>query len=164
MKSAYYSEKIPKYIEEIASGQRKVVSFYEARKQLIEDMNDFNCTTCFAHNMSFDLNALNTTQRYLTKSKYRYFFPFNTELWDTLKMADVIATQKNYIEWCESNGYMTNHKTPRPRKTAEILFRYLSGEDEFDESHTGLEDVKIEVLIMAECLKKHKPIKKLLFS
>ena len=30
------------------------------------------------------------------------------------------------------------------KKTAEIVWRYISGNNEFEESHTGLEDVLIE--------------------
>jgi hypothetical protein len=44
----------------------------------------------------------------------------------------------------------------QPRKTAEILYRYISGNIDFDESHTGLEDVLIEVQILAYCYRQHK--------
>ena len=59
---------------------------------------------------------------------------------------------------------MTNHKTPRVRLTAEILYRYISGQHDFDESHTGLEDVLIETVIMAHCFRQHKKMEKRLFS
>jgi hypothetical protein len=59
---------------------------------------------------------------------------------------------------------MTNHATPRPRATAEILYRYISGEDNFIESHTGLEDVMIEKEIFAKCMAQHKPMRKKLFE
>lgn len=165
MKSAYYAKKIPLYIEEIKEGKREVASFYEIRKQMIDTMSKYNIKVVCAHNARFDLNALNTTQRWLTKSAHRYFFPYGTEIWDTLKMAsDTIGKQKSYISWCERNGYMTAHKTPRPRLTAEILYRYISGNNEFDEAHTGLEDVEIERVILAQCFKQHKRMRKNLFE
>ena len=49
---------------------------------------------------------------------------------------------------------MTNHTPPRPRKTAEILWRFLSGDNNFQEAHTGLADVEIEAQILLECLKR----------
>jgi hypothetical protein len=55
---------------------------------------------------------------------------------------------------------MTKHKTPRPRLTAEILYRYITGNLEFVESHTGLEDVDIERQILAYCFAKHKAMAK----
>lgn len=40
----------------------------------------------------------------------------------------------------------------RPRLTAEILYRYLTNNVDFVESHTGLEDVMIEKEIFKACL------------
>ena len=47
---------------------------------------------------------------------------------------------------------MTNHATPRPRFTAEVLWRYISKNNDFVESHTGLKDVEIEKEIFTKCL------------
>lgn len=167
MRSAYYSKKIPQYIEEIGTQERIIADFYNIRQQLIEDMATFNTNIVSAHNCRFDLNALNNTQRWITKSKYRYFFPYSVELWDTLKMAsDTFGKQLKYQKWCVDNGYMTNHKKPRARLTAEILYRYISGNNDFIECHTGKEDTLIEAIILAECLKKakHMPMRKKLFE
>ena len=70
-------------------------------------------------------------------------------IWDTMKMAnDTICKQKSYIEFCKENGYMTNHAVPQVRKTAEILWRYITGNQAFEEEHTGLADVTIEAQIL----------------
>ena len=165
MKSCYYAEKLPRYDEEIEQGVRQVVSYYMAQKIVKALMAKYETNIVIAHNAGFDNRATNNTQRYLTKSKYRYFFPYGTEIWDTLKMAnDTICKQKTYIRWCERNGYMTNHSKPRPRATAEILYRYISGNEDFIESHTGLEDVMIEKEIFAHCMRQHKPMRKKLFE
>lgn len=165
MRSAYYADKIPQYEKEIKEGSRKLISFFEARKVLLDTMTKYNTNTIAAHNARFDYNALNVTQRYLTKSKYRYFFPYTTEIWDTLKMArQTIGKQKSYKLFCEINNYMTKHKVPQVRLTAEILHRYLTGNKNFEESHTGLEDVLIEKDILAHCFRQHKAMKKALFE
>lgn len=163
MTSAYYAEKIPQYWEDIKNGERIVRSFYNIRKIFLEDVAEFEVTEIFAHNMRFDYGVLNNTQRWETKSKYRYFFPSNLEICDTLKMArDVIAKTPTYKRFCEENGYMT--KNNQVRLTAEILYRYITGDMEFEESHTGLEDVLIEKEILAYCYGKHKKMRKLLFD
>lgn len=165
MRSAYYAEKIPRYWEDIKSGRRRLVSFYTMRNELLNDMAKYNCNTVFAHNAGFDLRALNTTERYITKSQYRYFFPYGTVIWDTLKMAnDTIVKQKSYTKYCDSNSYKTKHKPPRNRATAEILYRYITGNNDFEESHTGLEDVLIETEILAHCFRQHKKMRKLLYD
>ena len=165
MKSAYYANKIPMYEEQLIRGERQLVTFATMRKKLLEDMEAYGTeVVASAHNARFDYNALNNTKRYLTKSKYRYFFPYETEIWDTLKMArQTYGQEKGYRHFCEENGYMTNHKTPRVRLTAEILYRYISGDNEFEEEHTGLADVEIETEILWAMLKKHKKIDRALF-
>lgn len=162
MESAYYKEKIPSYRKDIFEHKtRKLISFYEARKNLLDIMDNYNSSIIVAHNARFDINALNKTERYLTKSKYRFFLPYNIEVWDTLAMArQTIGKQKSYKDYCESNGYMTKHAVPQVRLTAEILYRYLTGNEDFEESHTGLEDVLIEKEILIHCLKQHKPMNK----
>ena len=163
MKSAYYADKLPQYYEEIRNGQRKVVSFYEARKILSDVMKEYNTNIFVAHNARFDDNALKVTERYITKSKYRYFLPFGTEVWDTMKMAnDTICKQKAYKKFCEENGYLT--KNGQVRKTAEILYRYITKNNNFAESHTGLEDVMIEKEILAHCFRQHKAMRKALYA
>ncbi len=163
MQSAYYAEKIPQYWEQIKNHTRKITNLYMIRKTLHEVCKKYNVKAIMAHNARFDYNALTTTQRYLTKSKYRWFFPYGVEIWDTLKMAqDTICKQKSYKNWCYKNGYVT--KGNRPQATAEILYRYITGDYNFKESHTGLEDVMIEKEIFAHCMRQHKPMRKKCFS
>lgn len=163
MTSAYYAEKIPNYEDDLQNGLRKMVTYATARAYIKELCDKYNVKAIIAHNMRFDYRATATTQRYLTKSKYRYFFPYGIELWDTMKMAqDTICKEWGYREWCKSNGYLT--KNGQVRKTAEILYRYISGQNDFVESHTGLEDVMIEKEIFSACMAKHKKMNKYAFG
>lgn len=156
MKSTYYAKKLPKYWEDIKAGKRELVSFIWARKIVLDVMKKYNIQTVSAHNARFDINALNNTIRYLTKSEKRYFFPYGTEIWDTLKGANnTICKQKGYIHFCERNGYMTKHNKPRVRATAEILYRYISGDNNFIEEHQGLDDTTIEAKILTQILRQH---------
>ena len=163
MKSAYYAKKNPQYLEDINAGRRIVKPFGEIVRIFRQDCRDWNIQAIFAHNARFDWNVLNNTQRFLTKSRYRYFFPYGIEIWDTMKMAQsTIAKQKGYIAFCDMHNYKT--KKGQPRVTAEILTRYLLGDNAFNESHTGLEDVRIEAKILAHCFKQHKSMNKQVFS
>lgn len=165
METSYYANKLPRYEEDIKNGTRKIARLNTIRKYIANLCEKYNVKAIIAHNARFDYKALNTTQRYTTSSKYRYFLPYGIEVWDTLKMAsDTIGKQKSYIKWCFENGYVTNHKTPRVRLTAEILYRYITGNYNFEESHTGLEDVLIEKEIFAHCMRQHKKMRKALFE
>ena len=158
MKSSYYANKIPMYWEDIKSGKRILTSFYNIRKQFAECCERYNVKKVFAHNMRFDYGTLNTTQRWLTKSKYRYFFPYGLEICDTMKMArDVVCKMPSYRRFCEENNYLTTRG--QLRVTAEILYRFITKDNTFVEKHTGLEDVLIEKEICHEWYRQDKKVR-----
>ena len=151
MASAYFADKINSYWEEIRDGKRILRKWFNIKKELAEDCQRFGVQFACAHNSAFDNRALNTTQRYITTSKHRYFLPYGIVWLDTLKMArKLLKNNDNYGEFCYENGYLTTRGCRR--YTAEIIYRWLSGEDEFVEAHTGLEDVKIERQIFEYCI------------
>ena len=160
--TAYYAEKRPMYEMQIATGQRKIVNIYTARDYIRKLCEKYNVKAIIAHNAPFDYRSTTRTMRYVTKSRCRYFLPYGIPLWDTLKMAqDTICKQKAYIKWCEENDFMVRG---RPRATAEILYKYISGDEDFVEDHTGLEDVLIEKEIFAQCVRQHKKMRRLCFE
>lgn len=154
MSVAYFSEKIPQYIDDILNKKRFLAHWNTIRKRLYEDCVKYNVVAIVAHNARFDYRACQTTQRFLTKSKFRWFFPYGVEIWDTLKMSQQVFTKDNdYLDFCKTNDFMVNKK--RPRLTAEIIYRYLTQDLTFEEKHTGLEDTEIEKQIFWECLKRN---------
>lgn len=162
MQEAYFADKIPQYLMDIRMGKRKIINTWQMYKVVRELVEKYNIKAFIAHNARFDVRVLNATLRYQTKSKRRYFFPYGIPIWDTMTMAnDTICKQSNYRKFCLDNGYMTNHKVPQVRKTAEILWRFLTQDNEFVESHTGLEDVQIEAQIFAECVRRHRRMERL---
>ena len=159
MQSAYYAKKIPQYRADLASGKRILANTYEIRKALVDIINKYDCKFVCAHNARFDYNSLNNTQRWTTKSRFRYFLPYGLEWWDTLKMArSVMGKMPTYQRFCAENGYTT--KTGKPRFTAEICYRFITKDNTFVESHTGLEDGEIETEILRYCHRQHKAMKK----
>lgn len=151
MESAYFAEKIPAYWEDIRNGSRRLAKWSTIKTAIRKACEAFGVKIVCAHNAPFDNRALNTTQRLITTSKYRYFLPYGVEWWDTLKMSRaILKNDDNYGEFCYQNDYLTARGVRR--YTAEIIYRYLTGENCFEESHTGLEDVKIERKIFEFCL------------
>lgn len=159
MKSAYYAEKLPQYEIGIKAGQRKIVSAETAKRILAETARKYNVKAIIAHNARFDYKSTANTIRYITKSKIRYFLPYGVPLWDTLEMAkSVIKNKPTYKNFCEKKGYFT--KNGQVRLTAEILYQFISGEEDFIEKHQGLEDVLIEKEIFQYCIRQHKKMKR----
>jgi hypothetical protein len=75
---------------------------------------------------------------------------------------DVISKMPTFIRFCEKNGYLT--KNGKTQLKAEVLYRFISKDNDFIESHTGLEDVLIEKEILAYCYKQHKKMRKTLWE
>ena len=151
MSSAYYAEKIPQYWQDIKEGKRVLKRYGNIKRILYFTCKKWNVRAIIAHNARFDYGSTNTTQRYLTCSKQRYFYPYGVEIWDSLKMARQCFNNEDYDTFCYENDYVT--KNGRKRYTAEILYRFLTNNIEFVESHTGLEDVMIEKEIFVYCMK-----------
>ena len=163
MKSAYYAEKIPLYLEGLKTGDYIMEDWWKILADLRKDLRDYNVKQVCAHNARFDLNALNTTQRWITKSKRRYVIPYGVEIWDTMKMGqDIFWKMPTFRKFCEDNGHFT--KTGRMRSTAEVFYQFISGNHDFIESHTALDDVMIEKEILAYCFRQHKKMRKGLFE
>lgn len=157
MSDAYFKEKIPQYWEDIKNGSRQLRKFSSINFIIRKIMTEQNITTVIAHNARFDYRSTNLTKRYITSSKYRYFFPYGTEIWDTLKMSkEILKDDEQYRKFCIENGFVTSRN--QNRYTAEIIYRFLTNDLQFIESHTALEDVMIEKEIFAYCVQKNPSI------
>ena len=158
MQSAYYANKLPLYEQGLADGSYKMVLFSTVKKIIWNLMKEYNITKVFAYNCHFDRNALNKSQRYISKSKYRWFFPKETEFCDIWNFAcSTICQQKAYKDFCELNGYISsrgnNYKT-----SAETVYQFITNQNDFEELHQGLADVYIEYEILLRCYATHKKV------
>lgn len=158
MTSAYYSEKVPKYLKDIANGTRTVVSFLEMRDDFIALAEKYNIKTLSAYNLAFDTRALTNTIRNITREPKAKFLPRSLK---NIKMmciwclaCEVLYTQKTFGRVATRNGWVS--EVGNLRTTAEVGHRYITGNMDFEEEHTGLEDVLIEIGIMAYAFRQNK--------
>ena len=155
MKSAYFAEKIPQYWEDIKNGSREIKSIYKIRKEVKDLMKKYNVKKVGAYNMGFDKRALNNVMRYTTKSSCRWFFPFGTEFFCIWHLAtQTLLQQKTFFKMAEKNDWFS--EKGNLLTNAEVTYNYIKKMSDFKESHTGLEDVRIEIEIMAHCFRQHK--------
>lgn len=156
MNKAYYYDKTPNYIRELASGQRTLKKWLEIKCDLIRLMREYNIKEVWAYNARFDMDTLNATDDYLYHN-YQYI-PWDIEIKCIMRYAECsLFKQKNYRKFCEQNGHL--NKAGGIRKSAEVLYKYVSGQWDFDEEHTALEDSLIEAEILVRCWKQHKKSK-----
>lgn len=159
MQSAYYAEKLPQYYEGIENKSWRIVRFQTARRIIADLIKKYNVKAVCAYNANFDVTALNTTERFLTSSKYRYFLPYGTEIYCIWHMAcQLLCARPTYIKWALQNGKVS--PAGNIQTSAEAVYAYISHNRDFEECHTGLKDVLIEAEILAKCFAQHKPCKK----
>ena len=152
MKGAYYAEKIPHYWDDLKAGTRIMKTICGIRKEIKADMEKYNVTKVGAYNMGFDNRATRNDVRYISGSLIKWFFPYGTEFFCIWHMACTsILNTKDYVRFALENGFVSEHNNIQT--SAEIAYRYITNKTTFAESHTGLEDVKIEIEIMLAVLK-----------
>lgn len=157
MKSAYYADKIPQYWDDIKSGKREIKPMWKIRKLMLDDMKAFNTKRIGAYNMNFDKRALNNLMRYHSKSWCRWWFPFGCEFFCIWTMAcNMLLNTKSYIDFALKNGLVS--EADNIMTSAECAYKFITKNCEFKEEHKGLEDVRIEVAVMASCYRTHKKI------
>ena len=162
MSSAYFIDKVPQYWTDIKNGTRMLRRWATIKHIVADVMAQYGIDTVVAHNARFDYISTATTQRYLTSSKWRHFFPYGTKFVCTLKMArQIFGKDDDYIAFCKEHEYLTTYK--KPKFTAEVIYRYLTNDLDFEESHTGLEDVEIETVILLKCIKINPEVDGLLW-
>lgn len=163
MKSSYYAEKLPQYWEDLKSGKRTLKSIFKIRKQILDDIKKYGIRKVGAYNMNFDKKALNNTIRYCSKSFIRWFFPFGIDYFCIWNMAcQTLLNTTSYVRFAMQNGLES--EKGNLLTSAESCYKFITKSIDFVESHTGLEDVKIEIEIMAKCFETHKKMDKKPYS
>ena len=155
MDKAYYREKIPEYFDDIATGYRKVITFAEMRTELLAFLIQYNVKVISAYNLPFDMGALKATTQFLNQGKkFLTKEHKNVELLCLWSFACEVLYTPKFQKVAREKGWVT--QKGNIQTSAEIGYRFLTGQDDFQEEHKGLDDVKIEIEIMKACYRKKK--------
>lgn len=154
MQGAYYNNKLPKYYAELEKGTYKMDTLLGIAAKMKQLVLQYNINTITAYNAEFDLKAINNTKEFL-KIKGNILPSKKYHVWCIWAMAcQLIYTQKTYRKVAVEQGWVSekgNIKT-----NAEVGYRYITGEYDFEEEHLGLYDIMIEKEILAKCLRQNK--------
>lgn len=160
MRSAYYANKIPAYYAALANNTAQLVTMHEAFKMLRADIRAYDVRDVWAYNARFDRDALNSTLAHVSDGWQTWALPYGAKWRDIMRAFETaIYPTKKYAAWAadQRGGY---GKSGKPRKTAELAYRYISGEDDYIEEHTALSDARDELAILLACLKRKKKLPK----
>lgn len=149
MMGAYFAKKIfSHYIPTLDAGEIHLHTWASIVMQLREDMESYDVDVFCAYNLPFDMGAIAATNKLLSlESKVLEYKPDLLDLYywacsgalNTRLYHDTCMQQNNGTNWISAAG---NY-----RSTAEKAYAFLSGDLEFIESHTALQDAQIETKI-----------------
>lgn len=146
--TAYYAKKRPKYVSAMRSHKTLMDKYGYICRTMIKDFIDYKVVGAYAYNSKFDDGVFTFNSDW-----YKCSNPFdNMPIFDIRGYAHEFLIDEDYIKFCEDNSYFTesgNYST-----TAETVYRYISGNNDFIEDHTALSDSEIETEILLECIRR----------
>lgn len=146
MKTAYYENKRPLYEIELKNGNAKKIYWGMALYILLKDIERYNVSEIYAYNSRFDLEAIAKTCEAFNKNVVI------DHIADIMDYINIITDTQEYKDFCFNNNYLTKHKKPQCRKTAEVVYRYITDNNVFIEDHMALSDSRIELEILKKAL------------
>lgn len=157
MLSTFSATKYPNYFEKLENDKRyKTMSVNDISKDIEKTISRYGIKIMVAHNGNFDKTAMARLFEDFGVNN-----PFeNIDLLDTMELSKIITFSKDYANYCLENKdrlnsmkdscFITN--SGRVRTTAQAIYCYLSNNSQFEEAHTGLEDIDIEIEIFKHSL------------
>ncbi len=163
MKHAYYFNKYPSYLEKLNNNSITLMPWIDIIHIMEKDIECYNIKNVYAYNMNFDLTAINNTQMFILDREFLFFKAVGVRpncLWG-MACESFLSTKKFMKlaieqEWLTQGGNITTN--------AETAYRYIANAYDFEESHTALEDSRIETIILSKCLKSRQKLKGGIYS
>lgn len=159
MLSTFSATKYPNYFEKLENDKRyKTMSVSDISKDIEKTISRYGIKIMVAHNGQFDKQAMSRLF-----NEFEVNDPFvKLDLLDTMQVSKNITFSKDYTDFCISNkdnlnsmkesNFITN--SGRVRTTAQAIYCYLTNNPNFQEAHTGLEDIDIEIAIFQESINR----------
>lgn len=146
--TAYYADKRDIYVKAMRSRKTIMAKYGYICQTMIRDFIKYEVAGAYAFNSPFDDKVFTYNSDWFKCNN-----PFdNIPIFDIRGYVHHFMIDDNFKAFCEEHGYFTdsgNYST-----TAEVMYRYLTGNTDFIEDHTALSDSEIEAEILLECFKR----------
>lgn len=152
MLSTFSATKYPDYFGKLENDKRyRTYSVKDIATDIEKIKSRYNIKIMVAHNGKFDKTAMaRLFEEFGTNNPFS-----NIDLLDTMELSKVITFSKTYTNFCIENRDRLNNinescfitNSGRVRTTAQAIYCYLTNNPQFEEAHTGLEDIDIELEI-----------------
>lgn len=154
MEKAYYFNKVDAFYKpNIRCGRQRVISWADGMKEARAMLAKHNVKIISAYNLSFDRRVIiNTSKRHGFGIDFRKF-----EMLDLWRVCcETFLQQKTFKSLAHRLGWVS--PAGNIRTSAEMAFRYGTGDWEFSESHTALDDAIIESIILVKVFATKKKV------
>ena len=157
MLSTFSATKYPNYFDKLENDKRyKTCSANDISKDIKKTIERYNAKIMVAHNGNFDKTAMaRLFEEFGVENPFE-----NIDLLDTMELSKVITFSKDYANYCiahkdrlnsvKDSCFITN--SGRVRTTAQAIYCYITNNADFEEAHTGLEDIDIEIEIFKKSM------------
>lgn len=145
---------IQEILQDIENSDKKYsyTAIEEVKKMILKDITRYKVNEIWAYNCSFDKGSLSRLfgEDFEILNNICTFYDIIPAIVHTMLL------NKDYVKFCNKNGFITAKGNVMTK--AEVVYRYLTGDIEFSEEHTGLNDCRIEYEILLAAINSGKKI------
>ena len=159
MLSTFSATKYPNYFEKLENDKRyKTYSVNDIMNDISKIISRYSIKIMVAHNGQFDKTAIDRLcEDFGVENPMK-----NIDLLDTMEISKIITFSQDYTNYCIKNKDRLNNvkdscfitNSGRVRTTAQAIYCYLTNNANFEEAHTGLEDIDIEIEIFKASMER----------
>ena len=147
--SAYYKEKRPLYVKLLRSKKASMDKYGYIMGAMARDIRKYGVTSAYAYNSDFDDKVFSFNCDWFKCNNPLENIPIH-DIWGYA--SEFITNTPDYKKFCEAHEYFTD--SGNYKASAEIVYRYITNNTDFDEAHMGAMDVDIEAIILQFCIEK----------
>ena len=144
--SAYYHDKRPLYVKLMRSKKAIMDKWGYVMLAMKRDIREYNVTAAYAYNSDFDDKVFTFNCDWFKCNNPLEDIPIY-DIWGYV--SQFISNTDKYKAFCEQHQYLTD--TGNYKASAEIVYKYITDQTDFEEAHMGLYDVDIEAQILHHC-------------
>lgn len=152
-KDSFSRSKADFYLAAANNESENIMPFDIIADILNDKIAEYDAIVC-TYNAKFDVTVCDNFAQALGMP---YFFAPDTQVWDIWNIAlNIFCKSRNYAKFARANGFVT--EKGNISSSAETVYRYITNNPDFVESHTALDDTSIEAEILASAFNRHKPL------
>ena len=155
-KFKFYLDKV----KSIATEDNTVETFKDCYNGLIDTIKKYHNkgfeVELYSYNAFFDFGALMRNIRHYNLPVTDKQKKWLSDKWFCIYhySAHLLMNRPTFKNFCKRHGHISDANNYRTN--AEVCYQYITGNTDFIEEHTGLEDSKIEYDILIKCIKQCK--------